>query len=116
MAIPKTHPRKSPMMARVLSYVIPGLGFFYTGDKIKGFVWMILGFLIIMFALSNPLAIGRGGGFAYRIQYFRIAIYLFYLAYSAEMAARDCLDYNTRLSLQEEIDYKNNLKDKGLRR
>lgn len=115
MKIPKAYKRKSPLLARVLSYLIPGLGFYYLGDKIKGVTWLVVGILIFSFAIAESFQRNSAGQVMIQIRWVWAALYLVFLIYSAEMAARDCLDYNTNLSLQEEIEYKKQLKEKGLR-
>jgi TM2 domain-containing membrane protein YozV len=43
-------PKKSPIIAAVTSFFIPGLGQIYNGDLIKGLTFIIIGIILVLLA------------------------------------------------------------------
>lgn len=44
------NPKKSPIIAAVTSFFIPGLGQVYNGDLIKGLAFIIIGTILVLLA------------------------------------------------------------------
>lgn len=49
----KIENRKSPALASIISAIFPGAGFFYIGHYLKGVVYLIIFFILIMFIVSS---------------------------------------------------------------
>jgi TM2 domain-containing membrane protein YozV len=44
------NPKKSPIIAAVTSFFVPGLGQIYNGDLIKGLAFIIIGIILVLLA------------------------------------------------------------------
>lgn len=92
--------RRSPPLARLLSYLFPGLGHFYNRHFFSGIMWVItaciyLYIFFILFSWDDAILDIEGIGF--------VVIYFCLCSFVGQQAANLSVDYNARQGLNEMI-------------
>ena len=106
--------RKSPLIARILSFMIPGSGHFYAGQFSEGLIWLLISipWIILIILAEKFEAYLKGimgfpfyvlGSYRYIISSLAWTIYILYLIRCANSSAIAIINYNVRKREKEDL-------------
>jgi len=112
--VPQQYPRKSPLIARILS-VLPGIGSFYAGQYITGIFWLIISIPLLVLTIYIYHLYASGILVHHYRSDFRViltGIYIFLIYYSSTCASHEVEEYNLRQGLRESFEWEKEMREK----